>query len=56
MMWDLVRAPSPVSDRVLHRLGPWKARAEAEFAIYEWISWYNHARRHASIGDLPPAA
>jgi len=40
---------------LIHRLGPWKTRADAEIAIYEWISWYNHARIHSSIGDVPPA-
>ena len=40
---------------LIHRLGPWKTRAEAEIATYEWISWYNHARLHSSIGDVPPA-
>jgi transposase InsO family protein len=40
---------------LIHRLGPWKTRTEAEIATYEWISWYNHARLHSSIGDMPPA-
>jgi transposase InsO family protein len=40
---------------LIHRLGPWKTRADTEIAIYEWISWYNHARIHSSIGDVPPA-
>ena len=40
---------------LIHRFGPWKTRADAEVAIYEWISWYNHARIHTSIGDLSPA-
>jgi transposase InsO family protein len=40
---------------LIHRLGPWKTRAEAEIATYEWISWYNHARLHSAIGDVPPA-
>jgi putative transposase len=40
---------------LIHRLGPWRTRADAEIAIYEWISWYNHARLHTSIGDVPPA-
>jgi putative transposase len=40
---------------LIHRLGPWKTRAEAEIAIYEWVTWYNHARLHSAIGDVPPA-
>jgi len=40
---------------LIHRFGPWKTRADAEVAIYEWISWYNQARIHTSIGDVSPA-
>jgi len=40
---------------LIHRIGPWKTRAQAEIAIYEWISWYNHARIHSSIADVSPA-
>ena len=39
---------------LIHRCGPWRTRAQTEIAIYEWISWYNHARIHTSIGDVPP--
>jgi len=38
---------------LIDRCGPWKSRAHTEIAIYEWISWYNHARIHTSIGDVP---
>jgi transposase InsO family protein len=40
---------------VIHRLGPRKTRTDAEIATYKWISEYNHARLHSSIGDIPPA-
>jgi transposase InsO family protein len=40
---------------LINRCGPWKTRAQAEVAIYEWISWYNHERIHTSIEDMPPA-
>jgi putative transposase len=40
---------------LIHMFGPWRTRADAEIAIYEWISWYNHDRLHTSIGDVPPA-
>ncbi|HEU4421646.1 MAG TPA: integrase core domain-containing protein, partial [Pilimelia sp.] len=39
---------------LIDRCGPWRTRAQTEIAIYEWISWYNHARIHTSIGDVPP--
>ena len=35
--------------------GPWRTKAQLEWAIIEWISWYNHSRLHSEIGDLPPA-
>lgn len=31
-----------------------KTREEVEFAIVEWINWYNERRLHSSIGDVPP--
>jgi putative transposase len=39
---------------LIDRCGPWRTRAQTEIAIYEWISWYNHARIHTSITDMPP--
>ena len=39
---------------LIDRCGPWRSRTQTEIAIYEWISWYNHARLHTSIGDVPP--
>ena len=35
--------------------GPWRTRAQLEFAIIEWVHWYNTARLHGEIGDIPPA-
>jgi hypothetical protein len=37
-----------ISDRV------WRTHEQAELAIVEWVGWYNHARLHSSIGDIPP--
>ena len=34
--------------------GPWRTRAQLEFAIIEWIDWYNACRLHGEIGDVPP--
>jgi putative transposase len=38
-----------IADRV------WRSRAEVEFATVEWVAWFNHARLHGSLGDIPPA-
>ena len=37
-----------IADRV------WRTQEQAELAIVEWVSWYNHARLHSSLGDIPP--
>ena len=39
---------------LIRRQGPWRTRAGAEFATIEWIDWYNTARLHTEIGDIPP--
>jgi putative transposase len=35
----------------------WRNRnqLELELAIVEYLGWFNQARLHASIGDIPPA-
>ena len=38
-----------IADRV------WRDRAQLELAIVEWVGWFNDARLHESLGDLPPA-
>jgi putative transposase len=37
-----------IADRV------WRTRAQLELAVVEYISWFNHARLHESLGDIPP--
>jgi putative transposase len=38
-----------VADRV------WRSRAQLELAVVEYIGWFNDARLHQSLGDLPPS-
>jgi putative transposase len=38
-----------IADRV------WRTRSQLELAVVEYIGWYNGARLHASLGDIPPA-
>jgi putative transposase len=33
----------------------WPTRNGLEFAIVEYLGWFNHDRLHSSLGDLPPA-
>jgi transposase InsO family protein len=32
----------------------WRTRDQVEYAIVEWVGWYNHRRLHTAIGDVPP--
>lgn len=34
--------------------GPLKTITDVEFATSGWVSWFNHARLHSSIGMVPP--
>jgi putative transposase len=38
-----------IADRV------WRTRSQLELAVVEYIGWFNYARLHESLGDLPPA-
>jgi putative transposase len=38
-----------VADRV------WRSRDQLELAIVEYLGWFNQARLHQSLGDIPPA-
>lgn len=37
-----------IADRV------WRTRAQLELAIVEWVAWFNTARIHSSLGNIPP--
>jgi putative transposase len=32
----------------------WRTRNQLELAVVEYIGWYNAARLHESLGDIPP--
>jgi putative transposase len=38
-----------IADRV------WRTRSQLELAIVEYVAWFNTARLHESLGDIPPA-
>ena len=38
-----------IADRV------WRTRTQLELAIVEYVGWFNTARLHEALGDLPPA-
>jgi transposase InsO family protein len=35
--------------------GPWRTVEDVEFAVLEWVDWFNNRRLLSSIGDVPPA-
>jgi putative transposase len=37
-----------IADRV------WRSRSQLELAVVEYIGWFNNARLHESLGDIPP--
>lgn len=40
---------------VIHRRGPWKGFEDVEYAMLEWVSWFNQQRLLAPLGYVPPA-
>ena len=38
-----------ISDRV------WRTREQLEYAIVEYLGWFNNDRLHSALGDIPPA-
>jgi transposase InsO family protein len=38
-----------IADRV------WRTRSQMEFAILEYVAWFNNTRLHSSLDDVPPA-
>lgn len=40
---------------MLKPMGPWRTRDELEYAIFEYVDWYNTRRLHEQIGMIPPA-
>jgi len=40
---------------VIRRRGPWRGIEDVEYAVLEWVSWFNTQRLLEPIGYLPPA-
>ena len=40
---------------VIRRREPWRSLEAVEFAILEWVDWFNHRRLLEPIGNIPPA-
>jgi putative transposase len=39
---------------VIRRCGPWRNADEVEFAVLEWVDWWNNKRLLARLGYVPP--
>jgi len=40
---------------VIRRCGPWRNIDEVEFAVLEWVDWFNNRRLLGPLGHVPPA-
>jgi len=41
--------------KVIRRLGPWRHLDAMEFAMLDWVKWFNTRRLLEPIGYVPPA-
>jgi len=44
-----------IKAELIGRRGPWRSIAQLEFALFEYLDWWNHRRLHGEIGMIPPA-
>lgn len=40
---------------VIRQRSPWRSLEDVEFAVLEWVWWFNHHRLLEPLGYLPPA-
>ncbi len=43
-----------VKTEVIRARGPWRTTEDVEFAVLEWVAWFNKHRLLEPIGYLPP--
>jgi transposase InsO family protein len=39
---------------VIHPRGPWRSVEAVEYAVLQWVDWFNNRRLLEPIGDVPP--
>lgn len=44
-----------IKAELIYRRGPWRTVAQLEFALFEYLDWWNHRRLHGELGMLTPA-
>jgi putative transposase len=44
-----------IKAELIRRRGPWRTVEQLEYALFEYLDWWNHRRLHGEIGLVPPA-
>ena len=44
-----------IKAELIHHRGPWQTVEQLEYALFEYLDWWNHRRLHGEIGLIPPA-
>jgi putative transposase len=44
-----------IKAELIHRSGPWRTIDQLEYALLEYLDWWNHRRLHGEIGMRTPA-
>jgi putative transposase len=44
-----------IKTELVHRRGPWRTVDQLEYALFEYLDWWNHRRLHGEIGMRTPA-
>lgn len=44
-----------IKAELIHRRGPWRTVEQLEYALFEYLDWWNYRRLHGEIGLIPPA-
>ena len=44
----------PYKAELITLRGPWRTVEDVELATLSWVHWWNTARLHSAIGDIPP--
>jgi putative transposase len=39
---------------VIHPRGPWRSLEAVEYAVLQWVDWFNNRRLLEPLGDVPP--
>lgn len=40
---------------LIRRHAPWRSVDQLEFAVFEYVDWFNNQRLHSELGRRPPA-